>query len=129
MKFPIGDNAQPHRVVKKRVLILDDNRTLAEILAMSLNAMGFEATAYASPGEALRQIQNFDVLVSTYEMPEMTGLEVAKRAHALGWRGSLFLMSGRREKWTEVTEHPLLCSFLQKPFSGSELGTVLRTLD
>lgn len=129
MKFPIADDAQPYHVVKKRVLILDDNRTLAEILAMSLNAMGFEARAYASPGEALREIQNFDVLVSDYHMPEMTGLEVAKRAHALGWRGSLFLMSGQREKLTEVVEHPLLCSFLQKPFSGSELGTVLRTFD
>jgi len=129
MKSPIGDNAQPRHAIKKRVLVLDDNRTLAEILAMSLNAMGFEATACASPGEALRQIHHFDILVSDYHMPEMTGLEVAKRAHALGWRGSLFLMSGHRDKLTEVTGHPLLCSFLQKPFSGSELGTVLRTLD
>ena len=129
MKSPIGDNAQPRHAIKKRVLVLDDNRTLAEILAMSLKSMGFDATAYSSPDEALRQIHHFDILVSDYHMPEMTGLEVAKRAHALGWRGSLFLMSGRREKWTEVTEHPLLCSFLQKPFSGAELGSVLRTLD
>jgi hypothetical protein len=59
-------------------------------------------------------------------MSEMTGLEVARRAYAQGWRGSLFIMSGHFSAITERIEHPLLCSTLDKPFSAHELMEKLR---
>src|ERR1039458_518490 len=98
-----------------RILILDDNPALLHVLALNLRAAGFTVTAFASPHEALKSIHEADVLVTDYHRPDMTGLEVARRAYAQGWRGSLFLMSGRSSAITEPMEHPLLRSLLDKP--------------
>jgi CheY-like chemotaxis protein len=111
-----------------RILILEDNPELLQVLALSLRSAGFTVTAFASPHEALKNIHEAEVLVTDYHMPGMTGLEVARRAYAQGWRGSLFLMSGRSSAITEPIEHPLLRSFLDKPFSASELVEKLRLL-
>jgi DNA-binding response OmpR family regulator len=111
-----------------RILILDDNAALLHVLALNLSAAGFTVTAFGSPREALKNIHEADVLVTDYHMPEMTGLEVARRAYAQGWRGSLFLMSGRSSAITELIAHPLLRSFLDKPFSPRELAEKLRRL-
>ena len=111
-----------------RILILDDNPALLHVLALNLRAEGFTVTTFASPSEALRNIHEADVLMTDYHMPEMTGLEVARRAYAEGWRGSLFLMSGRSSAITEQIAHPLLHSLLDKPFSPRELAEKLRAL-
>jgi CheY-like chemotaxis protein len=99
-----------------KILILDDQRGLAETLAMSLRAAGHSAVGFTRPIEALAALEEEDVLVTDYHMPEMTGLEVARRAYAQGWRGSLLLMSGHTGTIGEPLEHPLLHLILHKPF-------------
>jgi CheY-like chemotaxis protein len=111
-----------------RILILDDDPAWLYVLALSLRSAGFTVTAFVSPHEALKNIHEADVLVTDYHMPEMTGLEVARRAYAQGWRGSLFLMSGHSCGITEQIEHPLLRSLLDKPFSVRVLVEKLRSL-
>jgi CheY-like chemotaxis protein len=104
-----------------RILILDDQPGLAEMLALSLRTSGLTAMGFTRPSEALAAIQEADVLVTDYHMPEMTGLEVARQAYAQGWRGSLLLMSGHPGKIKEAIEHPLLRLVLTKPFVTREL--------
>jgi CheY-like chemotaxis protein len=104
-----------------RILILDDQRGLAETLALSLQAAGHSAMAFTRPAEVLAVLRENDVLVTDYHMPEMTGLEVARRAYAQGWRGSLLLMSGHPADIGEAIEHPLLRLVLHKPFSTRTL--------
>ncbi|HUB68407.1 MAG TPA: response regulator [Candidatus Methylacidiphilales bacterium] len=99
-----------------RILILDDQRGLAETLALSLRASGYPAVGFTSPAAALAALREEDILVTDYHMPEMTGLEVARRAYAQGWRGSLLLMSGHPATIGEAIEHPLLRMVLHKPF-------------
>src|SRR5271170_4807807 len=104
-----------------RILILDDQPGLAVTLAMSLRHSGFSAVGFTKPMEALAAIQESDILVTDYHMPEMTGLEVARRAYAQGWRGALLLMSGHPASIGEAIEHPLLHIILHKPFSTQTL--------
>jgi CheY-like chemotaxis protein len=104
-----------------RILILDDQPGLAGMLASSLWASGHTAIGFTQPAEVLKVIQEMDVLVTDYHMPEMTGLEVARRAYAQGWRGALLLMSGNPGQIQEPLEHPLLRLALVKPFAPSEL--------
>ncbi len=105
------------------VLILDDQPGLAETLALSLRHYGYSALAFTSANKALEAIGNYDVLVTDYHMPQMTGLEVAQRAYSQGWRGPFILMSGRSTVLKEIFVHPFLCQVLQKPFSRSGTGT------
>ena len=108
-----------------RILILDDNAALVQILGVSLRSEGHFVLAFTSPQEALKHIHETEVLVTDYHMPEMTGLEVARRAYEQGWRGSLFIMSGHSSAITEPMDHPLLRSILNKPFSSQELAELL----
>src|ERR1035441_9404282 len=79
---------------RMRILILDDDAAMAQTLGVSLRTEGHYVLVFSSPHEALKHIHEVDVLVTNYNLPGMTGLDVAKRAHEQGWRGSLFLMSG-----------------------------------
>jgi CheY-like chemotaxis protein len=108
-----------------RILILDDQPGLAEMLSVNLRVHGHSATAFTHPKKALEVIHEFDVLISDYHMPEMTGLEVARQAYSQGWRGSLLLMSGHATAIGEVIEHPLLHIILHKPFSSQTLVQAL----
>ena len=103
-----------------RILILDDNAAPAQTLGVSLRSEGHFVLVFTSPHEALKHIHEADVLLTNYNLPEMNGLEVAKRAHEQGWRGSLFLTSGHFSAMSEGIEHPLLRCILDKPFSSHE---------
>jgi two-component system, cell cycle sensor histidine kinase and response regulator CckA len=108
-----------------RILIVDDQPGLAETLALHLNILGHTAESLLRPSEALEVIHGYDVLVTDYNLPEMTGLELARRAYDQGWRGSLLLMSGHVSAIEEVLEHPLLRIILHKPFSTQTLVQAL----
>lgn len=109
-----------------RILVLDDHVAQAHMLALSLRAEGFLAVTFTCPHEALKNIREADVLVTDYHLPGMTGLEVARRAYAQGWRGSLFITSGHFAAVAERIEHPLLHGILEKPFSILKLVEKLR---
>ena len=102
---------------RRRILVLDDQAAFAEVLVAALRASGHLALGFTRPADVLAALQENDVLVTDYHMPEMTGLEVARRAYAQGWRGSLLLMSGHTAAIGETIEHPLLRLILPKPFS------------
>ncbi len=113
-----------------RILVLDDQPALADLLASSLRAAGYPAWGYTDPAEALAVLHDYDVLVTDYElMPKMTGLDVARQAYEAGWRGSLLLMSGRAGNIAEPLDHPLLRLVLQKPFPPGELIDALPRLE
>jgi DNA-binding response OmpR family regulator len=111
-----------------RVLILDDQPGLAQVLALGLRMEGFSVAACTSPHEALKAMGDVDVLVTDYHMPEMTGPEMARRAYAQGWKGSLLIMSGHSPASSESIEDSLVWSILKKPFSTRELAERLRNL-
>jgi CheY-like chemotaxis protein len=104
-----------------RVLLLADNPTLAHSFALRLSLEGYSVLALTSPHDVLKLIQETDTLVTDYHLPDMTGLEVARRAYDHGWRGPLLLMSGHVATVAEEARHPLPQSILQKPFSVQEL--------
>jgi DNA-binding NtrC family response regulator len=102
---------------RMRILILDDQAGRADTLALNLRISGHLAIGFTRPSEVLVALQEGDILVTNYHMPEMTGLEVARRAYAQGWKGPLLLMSGHPATKAEATEHLLLHFILDKPFS------------
>lgn len=67
---------------QKRVLLVEDSPFFRNMLTPLLNAAGYRVTATESAKQALvlcDQGQEFDVIVSDIEMPEMSGFEFAKR--------------------------------------------------
>jgi len=104
-----------------RIFILDDQPGLAGMLAMSLCVAGHRARGFYSATETLAAIHEADLLVTDYNMPEMTGLEVVRRAYDQGWRGGVLIMSGHPTSIKEPMDHPLIRMAMLKPFATSEL--------
>jgi two-component system response regulator HydG len=67
-----------------RALIVDDDRSMCELLQAGLTKRGFDVTFRTSAAESLEllQTQDFDVLVTDMNMHGMSGLELCERAIA-----------------------------------------------
>ncbi|HSS72596.1 MAG TPA: response regulator [Gaiellaceae bacterium] len=79
---PAGlDDALP-RLAAKRILVVDDSATNREIMSRQVRSWGMEVVAVARPSEALALIEageQFDLAALDLVMPEMDGLELARK--------------------------------------------------
>jgi CheY-like chemotaxis protein len=69
------------------VLYLDDDDTLVFLVRRLLERRGFRVTAFTSQSDAIEAVradpQAFDLLLTDYNMPGMSGLDVARAVLAL----------------------------------------------
>lgn len=71
----------------RRVLIVDDSPFFRNMLTPLLSVAGYEVTAAENPIQALElqeQGEEFDVIISDIEMPEMSGFEFAQTVRKQG---------------------------------------------
>jgi DNA-binding NtrC family response regulator len=68
--------------MKAKVLIVDDDTSMCELLAEGLAQQGYDARWKASAQEALAEVEqrNFDVVLTDINMKDMNGLELCQRA-------------------------------------------------
>ncbi|HYQ41050.1 MAG TPA: sigma-54 dependent transcriptional regulator [Polyangiaceae bacterium] len=68
--------------MKAKVLIVDDDTSMCELLAEGLVQHGYEARWNATPQEALAQLaeHDFDVVLTDINMRDMSGLELCQKA-------------------------------------------------
>ena len=81
----------------KKILVVDDERLIADTLTSILAGSGFEAAAAYSGREALDWIQSAgcpDILLSDVVMPELNGIELAKKISDACSRTHITLISG-----------------------------------
>lgn len=86
------NNAQSAQTSRKRLLVVEDSDFFRQLLVPALAASGYDVTAASSPTEALRLRESgtmVDAIVSDIEMPDMNGLEFARRVRAGGPWASL----------------------------------------
>jgi CheY-like chemotaxis protein len=65
--------------MKQRVLVVDDDKLVADTLSLIFKANGFDAEACYSAAEGLERARTYDpeLLLCDVNMPETTGLELA----------------------------------------------------
>jgi DNA-binding response OmpR family regulator len=82
---------------KPKVLIADDEKLIADTLALILNQGGFEARAVYTCQRALEMAPLFqpDMLVSDVLMAEMNGIDAAIQMRSLLPEIRVFLLSGQ----------------------------------
>ena len=87
----------PEAMTKPKVLVADDERVIADTLAMILNQSGFEARAVYSGETALELAPTFvpDMLISDVIMADLNGIDAAIRIRALLPGIKILLFSGQ----------------------------------
>jgi signal transduction histidine kinase/CheY-like chemotaxis protein len=114
----------------RRVLVVDDNATNRRVLNLQMAKWGMVPTDADSPDKALHRVLDghvFDLAILDMHMPQMSGVELARRLRAArpGLPLVLFTSLGRREAGDA---DGLFHAYLAKPLRQSQLFDTLVTL-
>lgn len=123
------DPAVVQRRAGRRVVVADDEQSLAEMVASWLIDMGIDARFAMSPKSALELIEEFepDVLVSDANFgEELDGIELARLGTAIVPEMAVVFMTGFSNSMRELQE--LGERTLAKPFSREDLYAALSPL-
>jgi two-component system cell cycle sensor histidine kinase/response regulator CckA len=105
---------------RERILVVDDERVVRELLAQMLRGQGYEVSVAGSAREARALESRWDLLVTDVVMPETDGVKLAQQIDA---RHVLFISGYDQEALVHADSF-----FLQKPFSRDDLARTVRTM-
>jgi CheY-like chemotaxis protein len=119
------------RMTGKKVLIADDEIHIIHVVAIKLRNNGYEIIAANNGSEAyeLACREKPDVVVTDYQMPLMTGIELIERLRSNEETKTLpvILLTARSFAISEEQQETLgVSNCLSKPFSPKEL---LKTIE
>jgi signal transduction histidine kinase len=104
----------------ERVLVVDDEKIVRELLAQMLRDQGYQVEIAGSAREARALAGPWDLLLTDVVMPETDGVKLSRQIDA---RHVLFISGYDQEALVEAN-----ASFLQKPFNRDELSRAVRRL-
>jgi two-component system OmpR family response regulator len=114
-----------------RLLVVDDEPNIVELLSASLRFAGFEVATAANGVEALRVARTFrpDLLVLDVMMPDVDGFAVARRLRESGTRVPILFLTARDATGDKVTGLTLGGDdYVTKPFSLEEVVARIRAV-
>ena len=112
-----------------RILVVDDERSLRDLLAIVLRREGYEVLLAGSGQAALAALQRgpVDLLISDIKMPDMSGVEVLRAAKQADPGLPAIMMTAFASTETAVEAMRLgACDYLIKPFDVDELKLKVR---
>ena len=115
----------------KRVLIVEDDAHIAELLRMHLHDEGYAVTHAADGHAGLRELErgSWDALVLDLMLPGIDGLEICRRARAMARYTPIIITSARSSEVHRILGLELGADdYLAKPFSMLELVARVKAL-
>jgi two-component system chemotaxis response regulator CheY len=111
-----------------KVLVADDSGTMRKILVRSLNALGVTDLVEAPDGVVALELFNktpFDLVLSDWNMPNMTGIDLLKAIRATGSKVPVIMITTEAEK-SRVLEavQAGASGYVIKPFETEGLRVV-----
>ncbi len=114
-----------------RILVVEDNRTLADGLAAVLRVAGYAVDVVHDgvSADAVLTTETFDLVVLDLSLPEMDGLDVLRRMRARRNASSVLVLTARGALDERVRGLDLGADdYMTKPFEVSELEARIRVL-
>lgn len=108
----------------QKVLVIEDEPTLARLLSYNLLQEGYETTVVEHGGEGLQEaLRNpYDLLILDVMLPGMNGFEVLSRYRQHGYRTPVIILTARGAE-EEIVQGLRLGAddYITKPFGVAEL--------
>jgi len=110
-----------------RVLLVDDEVPVLNAHAAILRHLGYQVKSNAQPLEALAQLkaESFDLIITDLRMPEMSGVEFARRAHEIDPNPRIFLLTAYEGGLNDASQIPSISAILQKPMSAAKMSAAI----
>src|SRR5450755_905861 len=135
---PLYDTLSPSRGAApspsmKRILIIEDDKDIVELVRYNLAHEGFQVTAMGDGGSGLAQVKKAppDVLLLDLMLPKLSGLEICKeiRRDASLNRLPILMLTARGEEADRVVGLEMGADdYVTKPFSPRELVARVKAL-
>ena len=119
----------PDRVRKVRILVVDDEPSMREMLSIVLRRDGYEVLVAENGRDAIAQLRArpFDLLLSDIKMPDVTGVDVLRAAKEINRDIVAFMVTAYASTSTAVEAMRLgAVDYFTKPFSMDELRLKIR---
>jgi len=107
-----------------RILVVEDEPLIQQLLLTALGSRGHKVESASNGAEGLLRLKagTFDVLITDFHMPKMTGIQLIHAVRAARIRISTILMSSNNLDELQVSGKDLEgIQFLRKPFGINEL--------
>jgi DNA-binding NtrC family response regulator len=94
-------------MARRRLLCVDDDSSFRQFYKNLLGSYGYDVTVAASAKQALKVFlsKKVDAVVTDFEMPEMTGIELAARLKKMRPELPILIMSGSSAVHQNVPSH------------------------
>src|SRR5689334_24811686 len=111
----------------KRVLIVDDEKDVRDILFTVLQARGIQADCAANGREALDLIaqHTYAVVVLDLMMPEVDGFTVLETLRAAGTLPVILVLTAADQGLIDRLDASLIHGLIRKPFEPAEIADVV----
>ena len=116
--------AKPSRLPRKRILLAEDDESMRSFLERALTKAGYEVIAFANGKDALERLQEepFTLLLTDIVMPQMDGIELARRAAELDPELKIMFITGFAAVALNADSNaPKDAKVLSKPFHLRDL--------
>jgi len=125
------EHASPVKGGTERILLVDDEVQIVRMEQQMLERLGYHATVRTSSIEALEAFravpEKFDLVITDMTMPNMTGVELAKKIIEIRPDIPMIICTGFSEK---ISEHKAITmgirGYVMKPVVKSELAKKIR---
>ncbi len=108
------------------ILFIEDDEDQLQSTPRLLEEMGFTVTALRQPAAALQLVSSgtttFDILITDFDMPHMSGAELAGRLPNL----AVILVSGREDARSAAKDYPNILKVVIKPYDKNDLMEAIR---
>jgi len=116
-----------------RILVVDDEQSICDVLSISLRKEGYEVAAETNPRKALERFRQdrFDVVLQDLKMPEMDGIQLLRELKSFREDAVVIIMTAY-STWDRAVEAMRLGAYdyIKKPFDTQVdiKGTIARAL-
>ena len=116
---------------KQRILVVDDESSISDLVATSLRFVGFDVRTAANGAQALREAESFKphAMVLDVMLPDLNGFEVCKQIRNEGIETGVLFLTAKDAMEDKVAGLTIGGDdYMTKPFSLEELVARVRAL-
>lgn len=114
-----------------RILIVEDEKDLSQMIAKSLKESGYEVDVANNGNEAMEllDVENYDLIVLDLNLPEIDGMEILEEFRSFNQDTKIIILSARSQIKDKVEGLDKGANdYLSKPFHLDELEARIRSL-
>ena len=117
----------------EKILIIDDDKSIAEMLKNGLNDLGYRTAVMTEGSEILKNFdyirENFQIIITDLAMPDISGIQISKKIKASKPEIKILLITANSyEPLEEYMQGRIIDDYLMKPVSVSQISRSIRKI-